>query len=209
MCEEPEEVESSEDEDYEDDENDDDHDSDSETEDENQETREWIEEERRRRMNRLMEDRSFTLMRNLFRDQDEEDEENTNANEIQEIGGDDFSSISLESEDEGDEENSNSESEQSDMPLGDFSRERPTTDHITEKLLQRGITMQHLVKLVLSSEFPMYHDIMSRRNFRRDTQNLHANIIDIIEIYAEAQYQQQQQEEEEENEQTVVVIELD
>lgn len=186
MCEEPEEVDGSEeDEDYTDqDENDSDE----------EETREWIEEERRRRT----EDRSFYLMRNLFRDAEDEIEDD-NRNEIQEIGGDDFSSITLESEDDDDTETySESESEQE-----DFQRERPTTDYITEALLSRGVTMQHLVKLVLSGHFPMYHDIMSRRNLRRDTQNLHANIIDIIEGYTQAEYQEQL--DEEENHQPVTI----
>jgi len=176
MCEEPEEPlddDEEEDSDY------------SQTEDSGIETEEeediqdWLVQERIQRTD----ERAFANFRRLFGEDDEVapiqlEDENIDANSDDSSDSDDSDNDSLAGE------------------RIDSGRDRPTTDYITQKLMQRGINMGHLVKLMLAGEYPLYDDIMTRRHYRRDTHNLHDQLRDIINNYdAEDEYDNTESEE--------------
>lgn len=168
MCEEPEE--SLQDEDEDDEEYSNTVNEDAEEEADTEELQDWLEQERIQRM----EDRAFANLRRLFNDEEhQENEEEQEEEDDSEYTENDSS----DSDSESDDDNSVSR-----MNLDSY-RVRPTTDYITEKLTQRGITMGHLVKLMLAGTYPLYDDIMTRRHYRRDTYNLHDHVRDIINNY--------------------------
>lgn len=186
MCEEPEEPQDDEeDSDYS--ETEDDDASELETEDE-EDIQDWLVQERIQRT----EERAFANLRRLFGEEDEVIPQHQ--------------TVPHEEQDEDDDSDSDSDSDSDDNSLAgerfDSGRERPTTDYITQKLMQRGINMGHLVKLMLAGEYPLYDDIMSRRNYRRDTYNLHDQVRDIINNYdAQEEYNDDSEEQEQEQDQ--------
>lgn len=171
MCEEPEElhddVEDEEDSDYSEM---DDESEELDTENE-EEIQDWLVQERIQRT----EERAFANLRRLFGEDDEAEEVPQQPQE------------QYEENDSGSDDDSDSDSYSDNDSLAgeriDLGRERPTTDYITQKLMQRGINMGHLVKLMLAGEYPLYDDIMTRRHYRRDTRNLHDQLRDIINNY--------------------------
>lgn len=163
-----------------------------ETDDE-EEIQDWLAHERIQRT----EERAFANFRRLF-------------------GEDDYGENQLEQEDQDqqeeeyddpDDESSDSDSDSLVEERIDSGRERPTTDYITQKLIQRGINMGHLVKLMLAGEYPLYDDIMTRRNYRRDMRNLHEQLRDIINNYdAQEEYDNDSGEEEQQHVQENIAL---
>lgn len=177
------------------------HDESIETEDE-EEIRDWLVQERIQRT----EERAFANLRQLFGEVDEQFPPQQDNNE------DDDSDSDFDTVDDDDHSDSDSDSDSLADERMDSGRERPTTDYITEKLMQRGINMGHLVKLMLAGEYPLYDDIMSRRNYRRDTRNLHDQVRDIINNYdpqEEYDNDSEEQENQENQQETRPIIALD
>ena len=178
MCEEPQSLEEDDDEEDDDEDYTEDDEDDIETEDE-EDIQDWLVQERIQRT----EERAFANLRRLFTENEEEEDTNAPNQE----NNNETNVVTESSED--DEEDSGSS-------RIDSGRERPTTDYITDRLRARGITMGHLVKLMLAGEYPLYDDIMTRGNYRRDTRNLHDHLRDIINNYdAEEEYDTDSEEE--------------
>jgi hypothetical protein len=162
----------------------------------------WLAHERIHRT----EERAFANLRRLFTENEEElQEEPAQVPQYQQ------------NEEEGSLDSTDSESDSDDEhslagERIDSGRERPTTDYITQKLMQRGINMGHLVKLMIV-EYPLYDDIMTRRHYRRDTRNLHDQLRDIINNYdarEEEEYDTpDDDDEEEEHGQQIIALDLD
>lgn len=146
----------------------------------------WLAQERIQRT----EERAFANLRRLFGEEDEEE-----APQQPEDGEDDSDANSEDSSDSDDSDNDSLAGERIDA-----GRDRPTTDYITQKLMQRGINMGHLVKLMLAGEYPLYDDIMTRRHYMRDTHNLHDQLRDIINNYdAQDEYDNTERDSEEDD----------
>lgn len=169
MCEEPEEPLLDDDEEEDSDYSQTEDDSGIETEEE-EDIQDWLAQERIQRT----EERAFANFRRLFGEDDDE------VAPQQEDGEDENSDAN--SEDSSDSDDSDNDDNLAGERI-DAGRDRPTTDYITQKLMQRGINMGHLVKLMLAGEYPLYDDIMTHRHYRRDTHNLHDQLRDIINNY--------------------------